>query len=484
MNSADWKAPTTDGGVLVSPGLDQLVASARENHRRLSDCSVIIADKPLHVWRQQMRQILGHANSDQLLICSGHQAELYHPGVWIKLALVNRIAHVTNGRALQIAVDSDAPKHLQLRWPKGGTELSPRMDSTIAWAGRLPPPSAEHLQAVMVEVKQAVQEWDFQSLLPDFLTSLIQTSRSQPSLCAAVVQAMQQLDHQLGLSYELCMTEPIWSSDPYLAFVSHLLANAKKFAHSYNQALAKYRAEERIKSPGRPMPDLALNSEQIELPFWLDNLTTGRRQRLALVQTPLGPRLGVGSAALDVSKSSATDLSQFCEANQFRIAPRALALTMFLRLFACDQWIHGIGGARYDQVTDQIIRDFFRFDPPTFGVTTATLYFPSATSRQRTSLPAIQHLGHQLKHRVLGTKKTTYLEQINHAPRRSSRRAEIFAGMHRDMDKANSLPMAERDEKWQRAQLNAAEDRTLFDRELFYGLQPIERLEQLRRQLG
>jgi hypothetical protein len=483
MDSADWKAPTTDGEILVSPGLDQLVASARENHRLLSDCPIIIADKPLHIWRQQLRQLLGHPDLKQLLICSGHQAELYHPGVWIKLALIDRLARATGGRAVQIAVDSDAPKHLQLRWPNGGIELSPRMDSTIPWAGRLPPPSADHLQIVMEEVKQATQQWDFKSLLPDFLASLTMTSQTQPNLCAAVVHAIQQLDHQLDLSYELCMTEPIWSSDPYFAFVLHLLTNAEKFAHSYNQALATYRAQERIKSPGRPMPDLAINSEQIELPFWLDDLTTGRRQRLAIMRTPAGLRLDIGRAALDISKSSVSNLSQFYITNQIRIAPRALTLTMFLRLFACDQWIHGIGGARYDQVTDEIIRDFFRLDPPAFGVTTATLYFPSSVHRQRTSLPAIQHLGHQLKHRVLGTKKTIYVERINHAPRRSPQRAEIFAGMHRDMDEADSPTMVEWNEKWQRAQMDAVQDRTLFDRELFYALQPKARLEELRRQL-
>ena len=418
MNSADWKAPTTDGEVLVSPALDQLVISARENQRRLSECSAIISGKPLHVWRQQMRQILGHADPTQILISSGHQAELYHPGVWIKLALIDRLSQITAGRAMQIAVDSDAPKHLQLRWPGGGIELSPRTDTTTTWAGRLPAPSEDHLRNVLAEVQRVSAQWDFQSLLPDFLQWLIDVSPKQSNLCAAVVRAMQQLDQQLGLSYELCMSEPIWSSEPYLAFVSHLLANAEKFAHSYNQALAKYRAQERIKSPGRPMPDLSLDAKQIELPFWLDDLTTGARQRLSVKRTPTGMRLDIGRAASDISKPSATGLSQFCAANNIRIAPRALTLTMFLRLFTCDQWIHGIGGARYDQVTNEIIRDFFRIEPPAFGVTTATLYFPSATSRPRTSLPAIQHMGHQLKHRVLGPSKMAYLERITHAPRR------------------------------------------------------------------
>ena len=37
---------------------------------------------------------------------------------------------------------------------------------------------------------------------------------------------------------------------------------------------------------------------------------------------------------------------------------RALATTLFARLLLADVFIHGIGGAKYDQVTDEICEDF------------------------------------------------------------------------------------------------------------------------------
>ena len=57
---------------------------------------------------------------------------------------------------------------------------------------------------------------------------------------------------------------------------------------------------------------------------------------------------------------------------------RALTTTLFARLVLSDLFLHGIGGAKYDQVTDQIVRLFFGFEPPEFATVSATLRLPIA----------------------------------------------------------------------------------------------------------
>ena len=42
------------------------------------------------------------------------------------------------------------------------------------------------------------------------------------------------------------------------------------------------------------------------------------------------------------------------------LRPRALTLTLFARLCVADFFIHGIGGGKYDEVTDRIIRELPR----------------------------------------------------------------------------------------------------------------------------
>ncbi len=58
------------------------------------------------------------------------------------------------------------------------------------------------------------------------------------------------------------------------------------------------------------------------------------------------------------------------------IRPRALVTTMFARLILGDMFFHGIGGAKYDQLTDEIIRRFFGCRPPSFLTVTATAQLP------------------------------------------------------------------------------------------------------------
>jgi len=59
------------------------------------------------------------------------------------------------------------------------------------------------------------------------------------------------------------------------------------------------------------------------------------------------------------------------------VRPRALITTMFARLLASDLFVHGIGGAKYDQLTDQIIVDFFGVDPPRYVTATGTWRLPT-----------------------------------------------------------------------------------------------------------
>ena len=59
-----------------------------------------------------------------------------------------------------------------------------------------------------------------------------------------------------------------------------------------------------------------------------------------------------------------------------RVRSRALITTLWARLALCDLFMHGIGGAKYDQVTDRLIETFFGTTPPGIMVLSATLHLP------------------------------------------------------------------------------------------------------------
>src|SRR5262245_40153167 len=107
----DWKAPAEDGKVIIWPPPADLLPQTLENQARLARTDTRVQGVPLNEIRRSMRQFVGHDDAAPLL-ASGHQTELYHPGVWAKDALIGAAAGRLGGQAYHVAVDTDAPKHL------------------------------------------------------------------------------------------------------------------------------------------------------------------------------------------------------------------------------------------------------------------------------------------------------------------------------------------------------------------------------------
>jgi hypothetical protein len=79
--------------------------------------------------------------------------------------------------------------------------------------------------------------------------------------------------------------------------------------------------------------------------------------------------------------------------NDIKIRPKAIANTMYSRMFFSDLFIHGIGGAKYDQVTDEIIRDFFGVEPPAYATVSATLHLPyKSFDTSKEDIIALKHV--------------------------------------------------------------------------------------------
>lgn len=485
----DWKAPAEDGQPLIWPEPGEMLARTRENHARLSSADAVLLQRvPLSELRKRQRAWIGHADDAQPIIASGHQTELYHPGVWVKDVLANQIAARLDGQPYHFAVDTDSPKHLNVRWPGYSEPLTDDPAVTSAqWSGLLEAPTPNHIATLDAALRDANKPWRFEPMIGAFYASMRRLSLEQAKLPQALTNATHELDWTLGLRHHAMVTSPLWTSEPYLVFVHHLLARARQLATDYNGALADYRDEQKIRTRTRPMPDVAVFDTSVEVPFWLDDLATGQRTRPSVFATNGGWILTLPNGAEFVFDETADGwdaaarLGQWLRDHHARLSPRALLLTCFLRLIVADQFIHGIGGGRYDQVTDRFIARHFGIEPPAFAVTTATLYFPGAVGRSRVCTPCVVHEGHRVRHNVLGERKRELVAAIDAAPRYSMQRREAFYNMHRELAAArHEHPAIKRWEAhWRETQRADAEDAPLFDRELFYAVQPEERLRQL-----
>jgi hypothetical protein len=63
-------------------------------------------------------------------------------------------------------------------------------------------------------------------------------------------------------------------------------------------------------------------------------------------------------------------------AGGLKVRTRALTTTLFARLFLADLFIHGIGGGKYDELNDAVMRRFYGVEPPRYLVLSATRWLP------------------------------------------------------------------------------------------------------------
>ncbi len=73
-----------------------------------------------------------------------------------------------------------------------------------------------------------------------------------------------------------------------------------------------------------------------------------------LIELPLNP---------DSEACCAVERLRDLPARSIRLRTRALLTTMYSRLLLGDLFIHGIGGSKYDELGDEIMRRFLGFEP-------------------------------------------------------------------------------------------------------------------------
>jgi hypothetical protein len=119
----------------------------------------------------------------------------------------------------------------------------------------------------------------------------------------------------------------------------------------YNETLDRYAEQFSFRYKNFPFPKL----KEGELPFWV--LHEGRRHQLNMEHL---------------------DMNQL---GRYVIVPKASPLTIFLRLYRSDIFLHGTGGGNYEWVNDRIIERFFGIEPPNYFILTATFHIGTVRER-------------------------------------------------------------------------------------------------------
>jgi hypothetical protein len=441
-------APQEDGAALLEPPLSEaarLIESNRQISNQFDRLGVLPADRDRKLARLALLTTAGGLSGRELkdaahqpLILSGHQPELFHPGVWFKNFVVSSIAKAHAGAAINLVIDSDAARSTGIRVPTVSAD-GPRIAEILFDAPGDEIPWEERqiqdertFRNFAAEVKRAIaplldktsrgDEFIIDDLWPlaiqeaeheadalrqfvaehspdGFADSSAASGLQSAGLAGALAGGRHRLDQQIGLSVRDVALSSLFLTDiSFQHFLVHLFLRHREFHDVHNAALAEFRRVNHVRSHSHPFPELTKSGDWLEMPLWVWSLNDLRRRRAFVRhrgeewelwdgETPAKPMI--------YGPLRGHELFAFGETRGIKIRPRALITTMYSRLVLSDLFIHGIGGAKYDELTDLIIRRFFGIEPPAYMTATATFRLP--IDRPNVSLDDVRQSARRLR---------------------------------------------------------------------------------------
>jgi hypothetical protein len=396
-----YRAPRSHGETFVEPSLIDAPRVLEQNLELLASHAA-----PFDSLRQRARRELiedavryssayrdvswvdaAHA-SDAPIIMAGHQPAIFHPGVWFKNFALSYLAKKTGAVAVNLVIDNDVASGSSIRVPtvdpvSGGAayELVPY---DVAGGG------VPYEQTTITD-REMFDHFDDQvrkaiaPLVDDpCITALWKHAREAIERCGvagcALAQARHGLEGQIGLQTLELPLGVVCGTTAFAEFALSILSELPRFHRCYNDAANRYRAAHGIRSTAHPVPNLAEDGEWFEAPMWIYGNDSPQRKpawvRLSDDQLVISDRAD-RELRIDLGfpKLAAEQLAGLASPN-FKLRPRALLTTMYARLVLSDLFLHGIGGGKYDQLGDMIMRSFFMVSPPEFMVVSATLQLP------------------------------------------------------------------------------------------------------------
>ncbi len=342
---------------------------------------------------------------------SGHQAEVWHPGILTKMIALREVAKQTAAAAVWIVVDQDSNEPGLIRYPSRTGSPAGRL-ITASWnVGRLlgasDTPTAS--RPPWTEADLAPNWGERPAATPGVACGLasirdgLRRHAAEPSLAAQLTAAVAQLARSVVEPPTPCMASVISRTDAFASIIERMRSDFAACTDTYNEAAAA--------SPDAGLRPLA--TDRGELPLW----------RLAANQ----PRRRVFA-------------NQLGDIPIAELAPRALLTTAILREFGCDLFIHGLGGGIYDRATERWVGDWLGWTLAPAVVATCTCVLPLRSEPPpsgedvRRAVWQAHHARHEPS--VLGDawasrRKHDLVEEIAHRRRRGEDAGSSFDELHR-----------------------------------------------------
>jgi hypothetical protein len=341
-------------------------------------------------YTHQIGLLMPHLKNTADIIATGHQPNWHHCGILAKNIITDRFARQTDGTAIHLVLDHDIcdtsmmlPEYVgdgSLRFKAIPLEQK-QQDVPLEFR---PVPLKEQL-IILIESVLRIENSFCSEIGRQNLHSIIEMAQSCTGIADFITRLQAYLNQALGLEIFYLPVSLMSQSDCFTDFVCPIICNAAGFVKSYNQAILNQREFHKLR-PNQTVRPLKINdcNNAFELPFWLVS-NTG--ERASLYVSVNGKTLHVGTehsvaGTIDLSGDKKQQLLEILEESKCVIRPKAVTLTLFVRMYLTDWFVHGIGAGNYEYITDHLISHYYKIPGLNYGIATATMILPTDINNQ------------------------------------------------------------------------------------------------------
>jgi hypothetical protein len=375
MNPSSSGVPRGHQGVSADPPLGDWIRAAERN-----------VEGPSRAHRFGLDPLSARAEAGfpgGLLVLSGHQPVLFHPGLWAKALCATELAARTRGSVLHKITDTDAPGAqdgwIPVRYAVAVREEPVRLSAPGVPYAFQDSPRAADVRKLLERVSSCGRPFCAEAVTAFFPGPSLE-SRPFVDWNDWHEDGLRSLDGVSNASRGYCRASNLWGLPSFRRFLGLWLREADRFGGAFNRALSRYRRERGVTHPLVPAPDLTESGSWRETPFWTADKGFGR-ETLWVRTEGKGALLRSGMAGGEWSWEGSPDS---LASAPWALWPKALPQTLFARLFLCDFFVHGLGGGAYEPANDCFLEELGEPPPPAYGTVTATLLIdPEAEPRYR-----------------------------------------------------------------------------------------------------
>ncbi len=288
-----WHAPQEPYTALVEPPPFAIAALLQDNGRSQPD--VDVAGISLHelaaAAREQLyrdaiaytrgyRDVASFDGSSQptgkapTLILSGHQPELFHPGVWFKNFALAEFAREHGAHGIHLLIDNDLCRRTAIRVPTGRIGEPATAEVPLDAAETMIPYEERSIldrglfASFASRVQSTIREIVPAPLVTSIWPQAMAAARQGRPLGQALARARHQIEQSWGLETLELPLSTACDTTVFRRFVLCILARLDEFHRIHNDVLRQYRRVSGIRSATHPVPMLRQQDGWLETPFW------------------------------------------------------------------------------------------------------------------------------------------------------------------------------------------------------------------------